>query len=388
MAQQSELKEEARQVIGTRLSDLVALSHAIHESPETAFEEDRACAWTAESLREGGFVVTGGVAGMPTAFCAELGSGPMVVAVCAEYDALPGVGHACGHNIIAASAVGAGLGLAPLADRLDLTIRVLGTPAEEGGGGKVTMLERGVFDDVHAAMMIHPWPNDRLQGTCLAVTHFDVTFTGKSAHASAAPWEGVNAGDAMTISQVAIGVLRQQFRAGDQVHGVITHGGQAANIIPDSVTGRFMCRSTSMAGLEALLPRVMACFEAGALATGSSLETEVLAPIYSHMESDMALLDLYRANAEALGRSFDLDDQGAPRPTFSTDMANVSLAVPTIHPLVGIDAAGSVNHQPKFAAACITPSADAAIHDGALSMAWTVIDAARPGPLRDRLLNA
>ena len=332
-------------------------------------------------------MVTGGVAGMPTAFCAELGSGPLVVAVCAEYDALPGVGHACGHNIIAASAVGAGLGLAPLADQLDLTIRVLGTPAEEGGGGKVTMLEHGVFDDVHAAMMIHPWPTDRLQGTCLAVSHFDVTFTGKSAHASAAPWEGVNAGDAMTIAQVAIGVLRQQFRAGDQVHGVVTDGGQAANIIPDSVTGRFMCRSTSMAGLEVLQPRVMACFEAGALATGSSLETEVLAPIYSHMESDMALLELYRANAEALGRSFDLDDQGAPRPTFSTDMANVSLAVPTIHPLVGIDAAGSVNHQPEFAAACITPSADAAVRDGALSMAWTVIDAAEPGPLRDRLLN-
>jgi amidohydrolase len=388
MAQRSDFKEKAGEVIGTRLGDLVALSHAIHDNPETAFEEDRACAWTAESLREGGFVVTGGVAGMPTAFSAEVGSGPLVVAVCAEYDALPGVGHACGHNIIAASAVGAGLGLAPLADQLDLTIRVLGTPAEEGGGGKVTMLEHGVFDDVHAAMMIHPWPTDRLQGTCLAVSHFDVTFTGKSAHASASPWEGVNAGDAMTIAQVAIGMLRQQFRAGDQVHGVVTDGGQAANIIPDSVTGRFMCRSSSMAGLEVLQPRVMACFEAGALATGSSIETEILAPIYSHMESDTALLELYRANAEALGRSFDLDDQDAPRPTFSTDMANVSLAVPTIHPLVGIDAAGSVNHQPEFAAACITPSADAAVRDGALSMAWTVIDAAEAGPLRDRLLDA
>ena len=388
MAERSDLKEKAREVIGSRLDDLVALSHTIHGNPETAFEEDRACAWTAEALEKGGFVVTGGVAGMPTAFCAEVGSGPLVVAVCAEYDALPGVGHACGHNIIAASAVGAGLGLAPLADQLGVTIRVLGTPAEEGGGGKVTMLEHGIFDDVHAAMMIHPWPNDWLHGICLAVSHFDVTFTGKSAHASASPWEGVNAGDAMTIAQVAIGMLRQQFHAGDQVHGFVTDGGQAANIIPDSVTGRFMCRSTSMAGLEVLQPRVMACFEAGALATGSSLATEVLAPIYSHMESDTALLEVYRANAEALGRSFDLDDQEAPRPTFSTDMANVSLAVPTIHPLVGIDAAGAVNHQPEFAAACITPSADTAVRDGALTMAWTVIDAAEPGTLRDRLLNA
>ena len=316
---------------------------------------------------------------------AEIGTGPLVVAICAEYDALPGVGHACGHNIIAASAVGAGLGLAPVADELGLTVRVLGTPAEEGGGGKITMLEHGVFDDVHAAMMVHPWPVDRLEGTCLAVSHFDVTFTGKSAHASAAPFEGLNAGDAMVVAQVALGLLRQQLRPGDQVHGIVTDGGQAANIIPDVVSGRFMVRSLSLSGLEDLEPRIMACFEAGAMATGCSLRRLDLAPAYSHMESDAALLGLYRANAERCGRAFPLDDESAPRPTFSTDMANVSLAVPTIHPLVGIDAAGSVNHQPEFAAACITPSADKALRDGALAMAWTAIDAAQPGPVRDRL---
>ncbi len=386
MAERSTPKDAAREVIDGERAGLVRLSHTIHEHPETAFEETRACAWTAERLADGGYTVTQGVAGMPTAFSAEIGSGPLVLAVCAEYDALPGVGHACGHNIIAASAVGAGLGLARLADDLGMTVRVIGTPAEEGGGGKVTMLEQGVFEDVHAAMMIHPWPSDRLEATCLAVSHFDVTFKGKSAHASAAPWKGVNAGDAMVISQVAIGLLRQQFLPDDQVHGIVTEGGQAANIIPDSVTGRFMCRSTSLAGLELLEPRVRACFEAGALATGSSLSYEILAPVYSHMESDRGLLALYRANAEALGRSFALDDEDAPRPTLSTDMANVSLAVPTIHPLLGIDAAGSVNHQPEFAAACITESADTAVRDGALAMAWTAIDAAGPGPLRERLL--
>ncbi len=386
MAERWDLKESAREVIDTDLPGLVWLSHAIHDNPETAFEEDRACGWTVAALEDGGFSVTSGVAGMPTAFSAETGSGPLVVAVCAEYDALPGIGHACGHNIIAASAVGAGLGLAPLADQLGITVRVLGTPAEEGGGGKVTMLDQGIFDGVHLAMMIHPWPADWLQATCLAVSHFDVTFTGKSAHASAAPWEGVNAGDAMAVAQVAIALLRQQFRPGDQVHGIVTHGGQAANIIPESVTGRFMCRSTTTAGLDLLETRVMACFEAGALATGSSLSTQSLAPVYSHMESDLDLLALYRSNAETLGRTFELDDEEAPRPTLSTDMANVSLAVPTIHPLVGIDAAGSVNHQPEFAAACVTPSADRAVFDGAVSMAWTVIDAAEPGPLRDRLL--
>jgi metal-dependent amidase/aminoacylase/carboxypeptidase family protein len=234
--------------------------------------------------------------------------------------------------------------------------------------------------------MIHPWPTERLEGTCLAVSHFDVTFTGKSAHASAAPFEGINAGDAMAVAQVAIGLLRQQFRPGDQVHGITTDGGQAANIIPASVTGRFMCRSTSLAGLEVLEPRVMACFEAGALAAGATLARTDLAPVYSHMESDPDLLALYRPNAEALGRTFTLDDERAPRPTFSTDMANVSLAVPTIHPLVRIEAGGAVNHQPEFAAACITPSADAAVRDGALALAWTAIEAAQPGVLRDRLL--
>ena len=165
-----------------------------------------------------------------------VGEGELVVAVCAEYDALPDVGHACGHNIIAASAVGAGLALAAVADQIGLQVRVLGTPAEEGGGGKIFMLERGAFEGVHAAMMIHPWPAERLTGACLAVSHFDVHFTGQEAHASAAPWEGVNALDAMTISQVALGLLRQQLPPGDQVHGVITHGGGAANVIPAAVS--------------------------------------------------------------------------------------------------------------------------------------------------------
>ncbi|HEX3459586.1 MAG TPA: M20 family metallopeptidase [Acidimicrobiales bacterium] len=381
-----DLKESSRAAIDDRLGGLVSLSHTIHEHPETAYEEDRAAAWTSKLLADNGFAVTEGVAGLPTAFDARFGSGPMVVAVCAEYDALPGIGHACGHNIIAASAVGAGLGLAAVADQLGITVRVVGTPAEEGGGGKVVMLDEGVFDGVHAAMMVHPWPSDRLEATCLAVAHFDVIFTGKGAHASAAPWEGINAGDAMVIAQVALGLLRQQLQPGDQVHGVVLDGGSAANIIPDRVTGRFMCRSLTLEGLGKLEPRVRACFEAGASASGATVAYERLSPDYSHMESDPGLLSAYRVNAERLGRTFDLDDDGTPRPTLSTDMANVSLAVPTIHPMIGIDAAGSVNHQPEFAAACVTPSADTAIRDGALSMAWTVIDAAGAGPLRDRLL--
>jgi amidohydrolase len=379
-------KDGARAAIGAHLGDLVALSHDIHAHPELSFDETRSAAVTAEALERGGFRVTSGTAGLPTAFVAEAGDGPLVLAICAEYDALPDVGHACGHNIIAATAVGAGLGLLPLADELGITIRVLGTPAEEGGGGKVLMLDAGAFDDVHAAMMVHPWATERLEATCLAVHHFDVDFTGRTAHASAAPWKGINAADAMVVAQVALGLLRQQLPPGDQLHGVVTHGGEAANIIPARVTGRFMVRSLTVQGLEQLIPRVQACFEAGARATGAEVAFTPLAPDYSHMESDQDLLARYRANAESLGRSFDLDDRGATRPTLSTDMANVSLAVPTIHPLLAIESHGAVNHQPEFAAACITPSADAAVRDGALSMAWTAIDAAVPGPLRERLL--
>jgi amidohydrolase len=379
-----EAKDRAASVVAGRLDELVELSHDLHDHPETSFAEHRSASAVAGMLE--GFDVATGVCSLPTALSARAGSGPLVVALCAEYDALPGIGHACGHNVIAAAAVGAGLALAEVADEIGVTVLVLGTPAEEGGGGKVLMLERGAFDGVHAAMMVHPWPNERLAATCLAVSHFDVVFTGREAHASAAPWEGVNALDAMTVSQVAIGLLRQQLPPGDQVHGVIIEGGVAANIIPSPVRGRFMCRTRTLEELERLDRRVRACFEAGSTATGASVSYEELSPVYSHMESDAPLLAAYRANAEALGRRFDLDDEHVPPPTLSTDMANVSLAVPTIHPLIAVDAAGAVNHQPAFAAACAGPSGDAAVRDGALTLAWTAIDAATRPELRDHLV--
>jgi amidohydrolase len=381
-------KEAAAAVVDRHLDQLVALSHSVHATPELCFDETTSARAVAEALRAGGLSVHEGVYDLPTALESKVGDGDLVVALCAEYDALPDVGHACGHNIIAATAVGAGLALASVADELGITVRVLGTPAEEGGGGKILMLERGAFAGVHAAMMVHPWPTERLTGSCLAVAHYDVHFAGREAHASAAPWEGVNAQDALTIAQVAIGLLRQQLRPGDQVHGVVTKSSAAANIIPASITARYMVRSPTAAGLAALRPRVEACFEAGSLATGCTLEYDELSPVYSHMEADPVLLAAYRVNAEALGRHFDADNDGAPLPTFSTDMANVSLAVPTIHPLIGIETNGAVNHQREFAAACITPSADAAVRDGAVALAWTAIDAATDPALRARLLGA
>ncbi len=285
--------------------------------------------------------------------------------------------------MIAACAAGAGLALAPLVDELGVTLHVLGTPAEEGGGGKIFMLERGAFDGVHAAMMVHPTPSEDIYPRVSAVAHLDVRYTGREAHAALAPQLGINASDAFTVAQVAIGLLRQHLRATDQVHGVVLHGGDAANIVPAHAEGLWMARARTLDELDELRPRVMRCFEAGALATGATLAVENVAPEYAQMEHDREMAELYRTNATALGRPPSRDGAG----TFSTDMGNVSLSMPSIHPCLGIETAGAVNHQPEFARAAINASADQAVVDGALGMALTVIDIAS-GPLRDRLVGA
>jgi len=379
------LASRAALAVEEALPGLIELSEQLHDDPELGFEEFRAAERVATYLEAAGFEVERNACDLPTAVIGTYGHGDLTIAVIAEYDALPGVGHACGHNLIATIALGAAVGLAAICDEANLTVKVLGTPAEEGGGGKVVMLERGGFDGVHAALMAHPWSFDRLESACLAVDHFDVAFEGRTAHASAAPSEGINAGDAMVISQVALGLLRQQLPEGDQLHGIVTEGGQAANIIPGHVTGRFMCRSRTIEGLGALVPRVRACFEAGALASGTTVAIESLAPNYSHLEQDPDLLAAYRRHAEARGRRFELDDEGAPLPTYSTDMANISLAIPSIHPLIGLETNGAVNHQPEFAAACVGPSANQALFDGAVALSLTGLDAATTPSLRQRL---
>ena len=380
--------EVATKAVQAARATLVSLSHFIHSHPELGYEEHESANAVADAAADAGFDVERGIAGLPTAFRATKGSGALNIVLCAEYDALPDVGHACGHNIIAASSLGAAIGLGAVCDQLDLTVTLLGTPSEEGGGGKIDLINAGFFEGVHAAMMVHPWPSERLEATCLAVDHFDVTYTGKDAHASAAPWEGRNALDALTIAQVGVALLRQQLRPGDQVHGIVAEGGSAANIIPSRAVGRFMARSETSGALAHLRERLNACFEAGALATGATLEIEELGHAFSHMRSDPSILAHYRASAEALGRSFALDDEGAPKPTISTDMANVSLVVPSIHPLLMIPTHGAVNHQPEFTAACVTPEADQAIVDGALALALTGVAVANDAALRLRLLSA
>lgn len=374
-------------VVAAAAEDLIALSHGVHTDAELAFEEHRSSARVAEALAAAGFDVTHGLAGMDTAVDARIGTGDLTVAICAEYDALPAVGHACGHNVIAAAAVGAGLALAPLVDELGITLRVLGTPAEEGGGGKILMLDAGVFDGVHAAMMVHPAPYESLTIPCLAVEHVGVTYRGKEAHASAFPELGRNAADALTVAQVAIGLLRQHITADQRIHGIVTHGGDAPNVVPGRTEGSWYVRAATLAALEELSPRVHRCFEAGALATGCDVEVELRSPRYSEFLPDATLLAAYAREATAVGRVLPAEgeDRGLAG---STDMANVSLRVPTIHPMLAIEADGAVNHQPEFTAAAARPSADRAVLDGATAMARTVVAVAEDPAARAALIAA
>ncbi len=381
-------KARAQAVVAEQSDALLALSHAIHAAPEIAWQEVRSSALVSEALAAGGYAVTSGVAGMPTAFAASVGGGPLHVAILAEYDALPGIGHACGHNIIAASAVGAGLALVPLADELGLTVHVLGSPAEEIGddGGKQRLIAAGAFDDVHLAMMVHPAAYEVVDPPMIAASMFEVRYTGVAAHAAMHPEQGVNAADAMTVAQVAIGLLRQALLPTVRVHGIVTHGGEAPNIIPAYATARYIVRGWTIDELESVRPRVLRCFEAGAIATGAGLEIVGGQAPYAEVRHDAGLAASYKANAEALGRTFSEPEMLRSRGSGSTDMGNVSHVVPTIHPYVRIETGGAVNHQPEFAAAAATPSGDRAVLDGAAAMAWTSIDAATDPELRRRLL--
>jgi amidohydrolase len=380
-------KAAARERIELKQDALVALSHRIHANPELGFEETKAAGWLCEMLDGAGFKVESGICGLPTAFAARAGSGPLHVAICAEYDCLPGIGHACGHNIIAAMSAGAGIGAAKVADELGLTISVIGTPAEEVGNnsGKIILLERGAFKGVHAAMMVHPSPADVVEPAIIAIATFDAHYTGKEAHASAFPEMGINAADALVVAQTSIGLLRQHIRQSDRIHGIVTRGGDAANIVPAHTSARFMVRSRTLGELENLRAKVLRCFEAGALATGATLKIEGGDQPYAEMVHDHELAAVYQRNAETLGRTF-VNIPGMERVAASTDMGNISHAIPSIHPMIGINSLPAANHQPEFTAHCIKAEADKAVIDGAIAMAWTVADLSRDAKLRSRLM--
>lgn len=381
-------KKKAQETIHTYQQTLIDLSHRIHDHPELGFAEVQASRWLTDILANAGLEVETGICDLPTAFRARAGTGPFHIAICAEYDALPQIGHACGHNLMAAMAAGAGIATAQMADDLGLTIEVIGTPAEEvgNGGGKILLLERGAFKGIHAAMLVHPHPMpfDDIGEVTLAVALFDVHYTGKASHAGAAPEQGINAADAMTIAQVAIGLLRQQLPSTVRISGIVTEGGAAANIIPSHVSARYNLRAATFEELMELRARVTRCFEAGALATGAHLSIIGGDKPYAQMVQNVAMSELYRRNAEALGR---IVQQAPGSGGGGTDMGNISQVLPSIQPHIGINCLPAINHQPEFAAACVTPEADKAVLDGALAMAWTTIDLALDQTLRDHLMQ-
>ncbi|MEB3370915.1 M20 family metallopeptidase [Saccharopolyspora mangrovi] len=370
------LKSAARAAITRHADELIGLSARLHADPETAWEEHRAAAAVPELLERAGFAVTSAYLGLDTAFHASFGTGPTRIALCAEYDALPGLGHACGHNLIAASSIGAALGLAAVADDAGLTVEVYGTPAEEGGGGKIELLDRGAFAGVDLAMMVHPAPVDVAEARPFAVSHAKVSYAGKSAHAAAYPESGINAADAFTVAQVAIGLLRQHMPSSARVHGVVTHAGDAPNAIPEHATGRWYVRAETLAELAELEPRVLRAFEAGALATGCELTVEPESKPYAEFRADEAALAAYRANAVELGREFAQDGAASRMNRASTDMGNVSQVVPAIHPYIGVGSLPAINHQREFADHCIGGTAERALLDGATALAWTGVDRA------------
>ncbi|MCV7257929.1 M20 family metallopeptidase [Mycobacterium shimoidei] len=368
--------------------DLIELSHAIHAEPELAFAEHRSCAKAQALVAQRGFEITVAAGGLDTAFRADFGGGPLVVAVCAEYDALPGIGHACGHNIIAASAVGTALALADVAEDLGLTVALIGTPAEEFGGGKILLLKAGVFDDVAVAVMMHPAQVDIAAARSLALSGIRVRYDGREAHASVAPYLGVNAADAATIAQVAVGLLRQQLVPGQQVHGIVTDGGQAANVVPARTELQYALRAPDRSLLRDLEARVGDCMLAGAVATGCDYSVEATEPTYDALKSDPWLTGAVRDEMVRLGR-VPLDDElESASAVGSTDMGNVTQLLPGIHPMVAVDTDGASLHQPAFTAAAVSPSADRAVIDGAIMLARTVVQLAEAPRERDRVLAA
>jgi len=370
-----------------RSAELVELSHSIHAEPELAFSEHRSCAKAQALVAERGFHITAKPAGLDTAFRADYGSGPLVVGICAEYDALPEIGHACGHNIIAASAVGTALALAEVADELGLTVVLLGTPAEEAGGGKVLMLDAGVFDDIAATVMLHPGPIDIAAARSLALSEATISYTGRESHAAVAPYLGINAADAVTVAQVAVGLLRQQLAPGQMMHGIVTDGGQAANVIPAHAELRYTMRANNSESLRELESRMAGCFAAGAVATGCEHQVTESAPPYAELAPDAWLSSTLRAEMVRVGRSPVAEDVEASFPLGSTDMGNVTQMMPGIHPIVGIESGGASIHQPAFAAAAVSASADTAVVEGSIMLARTVVALASDDAQRDRVLE-
>jgi amidohydrolase len=368
------LKARVGSAVESMTTLLTGISREIHANPELCFEEFKASSALCEALDSYGIATSRGAYGLKTSFVAEIGRRGPCVAVISEYDALPDLGHACGHNIIAVTGLGAALALASLHDDLPGKVRYLGTPAEEGGGGKELMARRGAFENVDCAMMIHPSTEDLPAFPLLANARVSVRFHGRATHAASSPEAGLNALDALVTAYQSIGALRQHLPAGHRVHGIITKGGKAANVIPDLTEGLFMARAPDLERLTALCARLDACFEAGALATGTNAEIVWNDVVYADMRTNWPLANAYQRNAESLGRRFERFEDVPLSRAASTDMGNVSYRVPSIHPMIGIAPKGVHFHHRDFAAWAASEDGMRAARDGAAALAMTALD--------------
>ncbi len=353
---------------------LVEVSHRVHARPELLFEERFASGLLAATLAEAGLEVEHPAYGLDTAFAARAGppDGALVAVLC-EYDALPGIGHACGHNIIAAAGLGAALAAASVAADAGGRLLALGTPAEEGGGGKIRLGERGAFAGVEAALMVHPAGADLSEPDVLAIATFRVEYHGRAAHAAAAPHLGRNALDAAVLGYNAVAALRQHIRTTERVHGVFLEAGDKPNIVPERAVAEWYVRSHTSEALQRLKQRVLDCLAAGATAAGCSMEVVPTAPEYSDLRTNPALIGLYRANSARVGRQV-ADPTAATRVVASTDMGNVSHLVPSVHPMVKVSPPEVALHTPEFARWAVSEEGDRAVVDTAKAMAMTVVD--------------
>ncbi len=385
MPERDQLKQRVIAEIDRRRDALIALSLKLHANPEVAFQEEQAAAWLSDYLEAEGFTLERGICQIPTAFRASFGSGQPRVAFLAEYDALPGVGHGCGHNIIGAASTAAGLAAKAIAEETGGTVLVIGTPAEEAAGGKVYMAARGAFNGLDCAMLAHPGNRDVAVSYGLACLELDVEFQGKAAHAAARPEAGINALDAMIASFVNIGLLRQQLRDSARIHGIITDGGQAVNVIPHHTAASLLIRAEDDQYLdEALKPKVLACFQAAAEATGARLEYRWGEESrYKSMRSNRALAEAYRTNIEALGRR--VVEAESRRSMGSTDMGNVSALVPAIHPTIAVAPPDVPIHTDEFRELAASEAGHQGLLDSAKALAMTAVDVLLDADLRKRM---
>jgi amidohydrolase len=367
------LKQRVARAVDRLGDDLSALSLRIHAHPELAFEETRACGWLAEFLTARGFRVETGVGGVPTAFRASLETGPgPTLAILCEYDALPGVGHACGHNVIAAAGAGAGAALMAAREQLPPgRIVVIGTPAEERGGGKGRLVDAGLFTGVDAAMMIHGFDRTLLHQDLLGVVRVTFEWAGKAVHASVDPWEGANALDACVETFNAVAMLRQQMRPDCRIHGVVADGGAAPNVIPERAVADFNVRGPSLDAMWALYRRVVAAAEGATAATSTRLTVTRHEDVYEPLKRNQALLDVFAGN---LGPAGLAEGPAAPDRLASSDIGNVSQVTPAIHAWVAIAPLGTAIHTREFAAAAAAAPARAGLLAGAKLMALSAVD--------------